>query len=303
MNFLKLFLIILVVGILSPQTKAVFAQDDQSDEAQKVMKPVVYRVPGMDKVKVVENLKYTKTDDPNILMDVYLPPDLTKGEKRPAVIFIHYAAKPEYTPKDWGIFTSWGRIIAASGLVGVNFTNRLEYPEKSLENAANDVADAIKYVRANADKLNVDKDRICLFAFSAGGAMLSLAMRGDTPYIKCLVGFYAFMDIGQSDYIKTEKPETLKSFSPIAYLEKEANKMPPIFIARAGRDEVPGVDDSIDRFIKEALNKNIALNFANHPNGVHGFDNLNDDKRSLEIIRQAIEFIKTHLEHNNAKKK
>ena len=43
------------------------------------MMPVVYKVPGMDKVKVVENLKYTKSDDPNILMDVYLPPDLAKA--------------------------------------------------------------------------------------------------------------------------------------------------------------------------------------------------------------------------------
>ena len=47
--------------------------------ARKVMMPVVYKVPGMDKVKVVENLKYTKSDDPNILMDVYLPPDLAKA--------------------------------------------------------------------------------------------------------------------------------------------------------------------------------------------------------------------------------
>jgi len=31
--------------------------------------------------------------------------------------------------------------------------------------------------------------------------------------------------------------------------------------------------DSIDRFINEALAKNIALTFANHPQGVHGFDN------------------------------
>jgi len=263
--------------------------------ARKVMMPVVYKVPGMDKVRVVQNLKYTRTDDPNVLMDVYLPPDAAQAEKRPAVIFIHGGVKTEYTPKDWGIYTTWGRLIAASGFVGVTFTHRLDYPNKSLENAAQDVRAAIDYARANADKYNIDKDRICLIAFSAGGPMLSLGMRGDTPFVRCLVGFYAFMDIQQSDYRKTETPETVSGFSPITYLHMDMSKIPPLFIARAGRDEVPTMDDSIDRFVREALAKNIALTLANHPQGVHGFDNQNDDERSREIIRSAIAFMQIHL--------
>jgi hypothetical protein len=61
----------------------------------------------------------------------------------------------------------------------LHLIHRLEYPNKFLENAAQDVTAAINYLRANADKYNVDKDRICLIAFSAGGPMLSLAMRGE----------------------------------------------------------------------------------------------------------------------------
>src|SRR5436190_13670950 len=179
--------------------------------ARKVMMPVVYKVPGMDKVKIVANLKYTKSNDPNILMDVYLPPDATQSDKRPAVIFIHGGAKTEYTPKDWGVYTTWGSLVGASGLVGVTFTHRLDYPSKSLENGAQDVRAAIDYVRANADKYNIDKDRICLIAYSAGGPMLSLAMRGETPFVRCLIGFYAFMDIQQSDYAKTENAENHKA--------------------------------------------------------------------------------------------
>src|SRR5262249_38850350 len=119
--------------------------------ARKVMMPVVYKVPGMDRVQVVQNLKYTTTDDPNVLMDIYLPPDVARDEKCPAVIFIHGGAKTEYAPKDWGIYTSWGKLIAASGFVGVTFTHSLEYPAKSLEKGAHDVRAAIDYVRANAD--------------------------------------------------------------------------------------------------------------------------------------------------------
>jgi acetyl esterase/lipase len=292
---LLLFLFLAVVTSAVPASAQNNLPPEVREMARKVMMPVVYKVPGMDRVKVVENLKYTKTDNPNVLMDVYLPPDLAKAEKRPAVIFIHGGAKTEYTPKDWGVYTTWGRLIAASGFVGVAFTHRLEYPNKSLENAAQDVTAAINYVRANADKYNIDKDRICLIAYSAGGPILSLAMRGDMPYVRCLVGFYAFMDIQQSDYQKAETPETVKAFSPITYLQKDASKIPPMFIGRAGRDEVPTMDDSIDRFVNEALAKNIALTLMNHPQGVHGFDNQNDDERSREIIRSAIAFIQIHL--------
>lgn len=170
--------------------------------ARKVNMPVVYKVPGMDKVKVVQNLKYTATDDPNVF---------------------------------------------------------------------------------------------CLIAYSAAGPLLSLGMRGETPFVRCLVGFYAFMDIQQSDYRQTETPETIRTYSPITYLQKDVSKIPPLFIARAGRDEVPTMDDSIDRFVKEALARNIAFTLANHPQGVHGFDNQNDDDRSREIIRGAIAFMQIHL--------
>src|SRR5438477_3467977 len=122
-NFILLSALLLVPGATA------IAQNNLPPEvremARKVMMPVVYKVPGMDKVKVVPNLKYTETPDPNILMDVYLPPDAARGEKRPAVIFIHGGVKTEYTPKDWGIYTTWARLVAASGFVGVTFTHRL----------------------------------------------------------------------------------------------------------------------------------------------------------------------------------
>jgi len=262
-----------------------------------VMMPVIYRVAGMDKVKVKSDLKYTSVNNPNLLMDVYSPPNLAKNERRPAVIFIHGGSGAEVTPKDWGIYTSWGRLTGASDLIGVTFTHRLSARKTSLEDAANDLAAAITYVRANADSLNIDKDRICLAAYSAGGALLAPAMRERREYVRCLVGFYAFMDISQSGNLFTanESKETLQKFSPINYLTDDSDKIAPLFIARAGLDQVPTINDSIDRFTSEAMSKNISLTIANHPTGVHGFDNQNEDDRSRELIQSAIAFMKSHL--------
>jgi acetyl esterase/lipase len=265
--------------------------------AEIVNMPVVYKVPGMERVKVRQDLNYKGSDaNPLLKMDVYTPPGLAANERRPVVLFIHGGTGAENRPKDLGIYVSWGRLVAASGMVGVTFTHRLGYPKPLLAEAASDVTDAINYVRANADSLNIDKDRICLVAYSAGGPMLSLAMRDAPAYVRCLVAFYAFMDIQQSDlHRQHETPEMVKKFSPINYLATNAGKIAPLFIARAGRDQIPTMNDSIDRFIREAIDKNAAIDFANHPQGVHGFDNQNDDARSREIIRRVIDFMRTHL--------
>jgi hypothetical protein len=47
--------------------------------------------------------------------------------------------------------------------------------------------------------------------------------------------------------------------------------------------------------VQEALAANATLDFANHPQGRHGFDILDDDERSHEIIARAAAFVKTHL--------
>ena len=271
-------------------------QAPQRTMREIVNMPVVYRVPGMDKVVVKSNLKYTTTNDPNLLMDVYLPPGLAAGEHRPAVVFIHGGAGAQFKPKDWGIYKSLGRLIAASGMIAVTFTHRLGYPKPLLAEAASDVNAAINYIRAKADSLNIDKDRLCLAAYSAGGPMLSLGMRDNPAYVRCLVAFYAFLDIQQSEtHRANETPEMVKGFSPITYLANDPGKLAPMFIARAGRDEVPTMNDSIDRFVREALTRNASIIVANHPQGVHGFDNQTDDERSREIIRGAIDFMKIHL--------
>jgi acetyl esterase/lipase len=264
--------------------------------AELVNKPVVYTVPGMDQVQVRKDLVYKKSDDPNVKMDLYTPPGLAKGEKRPAVIFIHGGAPTQYRPKEWGFFQSWGRLVAASGMVGVTFTYRQGFPKTVTLDSASDVADAIAYVRANADSLGVDKDRLCLAAYSAGGPMLSPFLRGAPDSIRCVVGFYVFMDIRQSEAYRTsEKEDTLRRFSAIVQISEGKGRFTPLFLAQGGKDEIPTLKDSVDRFVAEALVRGVPLTFLFHPDAPHAFDNQLTDERTREIVRGAVEFLKWHL--------
>jgi acetyl esterase/lipase len=264
--------------------------------AEMVNRPVVYKVPGMDQVKVRKDLVYKQTDDPNLRMDVYAPPGLAAGEKRPAVIFIHGGAPTQYRPKEWGVFQSWGRLVAASGMVGVTFTYRQGYPKTVTLDSASDVADAIAYVRANAEGLGIDKDRLCLVAYSGGGPMLSPFLHGAPESVRCAVGFYVFLDIRQAEAFRTsETAETLRHFSPIVQISEGTGRLTPLFLAQGGKDEIPTLRDSVDRFVAEALVRGVPLVLMNHPEAPHAFDNQLDDDRTREIVRGAVEFMKWHL--------
>lgn len=295
---IKLVLLLLCAAatVTAQQQERPAPQTPRRSVQELVRMPVVYRLPGMERVTVKSNLRYVATGEPHMLMDVYAPPGLAKSERRPAVLFIHGTVPPGSPAKDMGVFRSWGQLAAVSNMVGVTFTHRLGFPKLMLNEAAGDLNAAINYIRANAAELNIDKDRICLAAYSGGGPLLSVALRDKPAYVRCLVAFYAFLDIQQSEpHRANESAETLKNFSPITYLTAEAAQIPPLFIARAGLDGVPVLNDSIDRFIQTALTRNASIILVNHPQGLHAFDIQNDDERSREIIEAALTFMRTQL--------
>lgn len=279
-----------------PWADAAPAPDIPEEFLELVMPPVVVTRPGMDRVIYHRDIRYTASENPNVLMDIYRPPDSSTDERRGAVLFIHGGTDLRGKPKDWGSYQSWGRLVAASGLVGVTFSHHLGFPETRLEAGATDVTAAIDFVRRNASQYGIDPDRICIAAFSAGGPMLSSYMAAAPENIRCLVGYYPFMDVRQSEHHqKSEQTETIERLSPILKVALPGRKT-PMLLVRAGKDQIPTLLDSIDRFAAAALEANYPLTLANHPEAPHGFDNKLDDPRSREIIEQTLEFLSYHLD-------
>lgn len=259
---------------------------------------ILYAVPGMEKIRAQKDITYKRVADSELKMDVYNPPNLERGARRPVIVFIHGGALPpnlRTKPKEWGAYISYGQLAAASGFVGITFNHRFYgWDMKALVDARSDVADAIAYIRSNAERFGIDKDRICLWALSAGSLFLDPAISDASSFIRCAVFYYAVMEL---EPLRKERPaitdEVTKEFSPIYRLEGAGKTFVPIFIARAGRDD-PGLNVAVDNFIQKAMSKKATLDFSNHAEGQHGFDVLDDNERTREIIRRTLEFIKAH---------
>ncbi len=243
---------------------------------------IYYRVPKMDQVEVRKDLPFKTTPQGPLLFDLYRPGARPKAA--PAVILIHGGPIPANlltNPKDWRLFESFGRLLGASGMAAVTFNHRFFALDKATE-ALGDIRDLVGHVVSNGGALGVDPGRLCLWVFSGGGIFLAPFLRETPAAVCCIVAYYAVLR------------GSVPQFSAATQLGETTGTVPPMLIARAGRD-VPELNEGIDYFVQQALKKNVILDVLNHATGQHGFDGRDDDGRTREILRRTVQFLRVHL--------
>lgn len=267
-------------------------------QAQDLSRPIVYSVPGMDKADARLDIIYKRDGRDEMKMDIYIPPGLAADERRPAVIFIHggpLGQNPTPGAKDWGVYRSYGRLMAASGLIGVTFDHRyVSMSAKNLETSFADVEGAIQFVRANAASYHVDPERIALWVFSGGGPHLSIGLREQMTFVRCLVSYYAILDLTGYAVRLGESPQAMEGFSPVVYLNKAHGHLPPVLIGRAGLDSAD-INRSLELFVSKMFSLNGDINLLNHPLGRHGFDVYDDNEQTRDVIAGTVAFLRSRL--------
>jgi len=280
-------------------TPSAIATESPAAGADPRRAAVVYRAPGMDQVLVRKDIVYGEAGGSPLKLDLYRPAGSAAGGAPPVVVLIHDdpPSDPPKAAKEWEASTSYGRLLAASGMAAVAFDHRSSEGGLKLYDAARDVDDLIKYLRGHASDLGIDRDRIAVWAFSAATPYgVRAAMDGPPPFVKCIVAYYGPLDLGgfRDKIPKRVLNDTLKMFSPIEYLDGRPEKLPPILVMRADLD-LPAINSSIDRFVEEARARGVKVQLLSHPRGHHAFDLQDDDPRSAEILSETMAFVASRL--------
>lgn len=252
---------------------------------------VVYQIAGMDAVMVRRDIEYCQSAAGPLTMDLYDPPDANPEQPVPAIIFVGgfpdagVQARLGCKQKEMASYVSWSRLIAASGLIAITYTN---------SEPANDAVALLRFVRENAASLNIDANRIGIWSCS-GNVPTALSLLMEEP-LTCAVLCYGFMlDLdGGTVIVEAQKQWGFANPS----VGKSVDDLPtdlPLLIVRAGRDEFPHVNEMIDRFAGDALARNLPITIVNHASGPHGFDLFDDTDMSREVVRQVLGFMRFHL--------
>ena len=270
---------------------------EEFDELAK--KQLVYSLPDMEQVVTRKDIVYKTVDNLILRLDVYYPRDMVEGTKRPAVLFVHGDVNIERAEhgKDGGGYISWAQLVALSGMIAVTFSHRPSESLTKLTEAGSDVDDFMRYILENGEKLGIDTNSLGIWTASTGPVYaFRAALNAVHTPIRFIVAYYGLMSILNRAYFNYGEDEIglVEAFSALHYLRTQPETMPPLFIARATVDNAY-LNDGLDTFVKEAIERNVPLTFMSHTMGMHGFDIFNNDERSQEIIKATLEFMKIHL--------
>ena len=201
---------------------------------------------------IQHDVEYGKVGDRSLVLDIVRPKEPAAGPL-PAVAYFHGGGWNK-----WDKSTGIGELVplAATGnyfcvTVGYRLASEALWPAQIHDGKA-----AIRWLKANAKRLNIDPQRIAVWGGSSGGHMAAeLAVTGDLPDLEgdcgspgqssrvaCCVDYTGPTDLrllwgGSIGYLfggrAREMPEVYRQASPVAMVTKDA---PPFLIVHGTAD-------------------------------------------------------------------
>jgi acetyl esterase/lipase len=160
-----------------------------------------------------------------------------------------------------------------------------------------DAGNVIDHVRANAASIGIDGQRLGLWSCSGSvPTALALLMQPQRAYLKCAVMLYGCMLDWDGSTIVADQSKAFGFANPTAGKSvTDLSPDVPLFLARAGRDEMPRLNEALDRFIADAIARNLPITVANHHRSPHAFDAVDDSDASRAAIADILSFLRRRL--------
>jgi len=231
-------------------------------------------------------------------LDLYLPKNRKAGEKSPAVLLIHGGGWKE-GDKRQAREIEFGMTLAKNGFVAASINYALRSDGKFPLNLQ-DCKNGVRYLRAHADELGIDPNRISVMGGSAGGHLaLLVAYTADQPNlapsqpyhgvsdkVSSVVDFYGISNLATrketdpngkplkiepldstTQSIFGSTPQDWKKASPVTYVKRD---VPPTLILHGKKDTT--VDSDQSQELADALKKaGATYEIIWLPNAPHSF--------------------------------
>lgn len=259
--------------------------------------------PDIGNLRAERDIVFGKGGNIDLTLDVYRPPQGV-ASKRAAIV--HLFGGGFFTGnKGAGYIINDAKALGARGYTSVSATYRLQ-SQASWPAQIHDVKAAIRWTRANAERLGVDPNKIVVAGYSAGGMLALMAAgtngkpdfegSGGTPGVSsnvdACVGVYPLASAATARGLFAEGQATdanIAAASPTSYIGPSF--APTIFIHGTGDVTVP-FSSSLDFFTK--------LNAAGVPTALtgiqgaaHAFDVSALD--AVELMAQSIDLFLDRL--------
>jgi acetyl esterase/lipase len=160
-----------------------------------------------------------------------------------------------------------------------------------------DLGALFEHIHGEARSLRIDPARIGVVAVSGNvpTALTTLMLDARRTPACAVLGYGCLLDLNGATDVAAAAREFGFVNPGVGRTVTDLRRDVPLFITRAGRDQFPAMNASIDKFICQALIENLPITFVNYPEGPHAFDLFDDSRTSRDIVRQMLRFLRQHL--------
>jgi acetyl esterase/lipase len=149
------------------------------------------------KANVIKNIIYSNLNQKSLLLDLYLPK--TINAKIPVILYLHGGAWKIGSKDDSKeVSTVYKRLVDngyAVAVINYYLSGEAIFPAQII-----DCKSAVRYLRASADKYNLDSSKIGVWGRSAGAHLANLL--GTTGNTSCQsAGLYSYENKGGKHYL------------------------------------------------------------------------------------------------------